>query len=108
MPVLPEPMPRPTRRPKSVYACVLPLDLRSAPAARPAILYASRTITEKPAEMPLPVSRGFAGKALMQRKNAAPGAAFSMLGLRLLKQSARRRRRHVALALHDDLVECPE
>jgi hypothetical protein len=34
------------------------------------------TNTEKPAEMPLPVSRG-RRQALLQRKNAAPSAAFS-------------------------------
>jgi hypothetical protein len=38
------------------------------------------TNTEKPAEMPLPVSRG-RRKALLQRKNAALSAAISHLVL---------------------------
>jgi len=40
----------------------------------------SGTNTEKPAEMPLPVSRGYA-ESLLQCKNAASGTAFSLFGV---------------------------
>src|ERR1700694_2810472 len=141
MPVRPEPMQLPTQQPRSIYTCFLPHDLRNAQAARPRCPYSGGTNTEKPAEMPLPVSRG-RWKAMLQRKNAALGAAFYFSLLppplrgrvggggnastvvvatptpnpspqgrgeqRESKQSACRRRRHVALALHDDLVERSE
>src|ERR1700681_5113884 len=75
MPVRPEPMQLPTQQPRSIYTCFLPHDLRNAQAARPRCPCSGGTNTEKPAEMPLPVSRG-RWKAMLQRKNAALGAAF--------------------------------
>src|SRR5256885_2110762 len=85
----------------------------TAPAAQLPISCASGTNTEKPTEMPLPVSRG-RRKALLHRKKRGAERrifAFRIGGIRpsvFLKQSARGHRWHVALALHDDLVECPE
>src|SRR6266446_4551808 len=76
MPVLPQPMPRPTQQPKSVYACVLRLIFAERAQAARSDASSTGTNTEKPAEMPLPVRRGHR-KALLQRNNAALGAAFS-------------------------------
>src|SRR5471030_2786998 len=94
-------------RPESVCACFLPIDYwKRATAPLLWMLVASGTNTEKPVETLLPLSRGL-NRHFAATQNAAQCAALGLC-CDLLKQSARGRLRHVALTLHDDLVERAE
>src|SRR5437588_12747426 len=90
-----------------------PVDFWSAPAAQLPISCASGTNTEKPTEMPLPVSRG-RRKALLHRKKRGAERrifAFRIGGIRpsvFLKQSARGHRWMSGWLLLAVLVSAPE